>query len=103
MTYYYSKADRAYLRELLHYIPWYCGFLEDYININWSAWSDLLFTAVDECIPKWQIKSQKNVPWITSELIKVCKTKKKLYKKAKKSGLQNDWKVYRNNYYEQFP
>ena len=27
-------------------------------------------------------------------LLKLCKKKKKLYKKAKKSGLQNDWKVY---------
>ena len=95
VTYYYSKADWAYLRELLHFIRWHCAFLDD-ININWSAWSDLLFTAVDECIPKRQIKSRRNIPWITSELIKLCKKKKKLYKKAKKSGLQNDWKVYRN-------
>ena len=29
-------------------------------------------------------------------MIKLCKKKKKPCKKAKKSGLQNDWKVYRN-------
>ena len=101
MTYSYSKADWVYLRELLHHIPWHCAFLEDDIDIIWSAWSDLLFTAIDECIPKRQIKSRKNAPWITIELIKLCKKKKKkLYKKAKKSGLQNDWKEYRtmNNF-----
>ena len=100
VTYSYSKADWAYLRELLHYIPWHCAFLDDDINIFWSAWSDLLFAAIDECIPKRQIKTRKNAPWITSELIKLCKKKKKLYKKAKRSGLQNDWNAYRimNNF-----
>ena len=100
MTYSYSKADSVYLRELLHYIPWHCAFLQDDINIIWSAWSDLLFSATDECIPKRQIKSRKNAPWITIELTKLCKKKKKLYKKAKKCRLQNDWKVYRtmNNF-----
>ena len=100
VTYSYSKAERVYLRELLHYIPWHCAFLEDDINIIWSAWSDLLFTAIDESIPKRQVKSRRNAPSITIELIKLCKKKKKLYKKAKKSGLQNDWKVYRimNNF-----
>ena len=93
VTYSYSKADWVNLRELLHHIPWHRTLLEDDINIIWSTWSDLLFTAIDECIPKWQIKSHKNAPWITIELIKLCK-KKELYKKAKKSGLQNDWKEY---------
>ena len=73
VTYSYSKADWVYLRELLHYIPWYCAFLEDDINIIWSAWSDLLFTAIDEYIPKRQVKSWRNAPWITIELIKLCK------------------------------
>lgn len=59
-----SQADWVYLRELLHHILWYCAFLEDDINIIWSAWSDLLFTEIDACIPKRQMKSRKNAPWI---------------------------------------
>lgn len=51
VTYYNPRAEWAYLRELLHYIPWNCAFLEDDTNIIWSAWSDLLFTAIDECNP----------------------------------------------------
>jgi len=61
----YSKADWVYLLELLHHILWYCAFLGDDINIIWSAWSDLLFTEIDACIPKRQMKSRKNAPSIT--------------------------------------
>lgn len=61
----YSKAYWVYVRELLHHILWHCAFLEDDIIITWSAWSDLLFTEIDACIPKRQMKSRKNVPWIT--------------------------------------
>ena len=78
VTYSYSKADCAYLRELLNYIPWHCAFLGDSIDIISSAWSDMLFTAIDECFPKRQIKARKNAPRITCELIKLCKKKKKL-------------------------
>ena len=94
--YSYSNADWTYLRELLTYKPWHCAFLEDNIDIIWSAWSDLLFTASDECIPKRQIQTRKYAPWITCELIKLCTKKRKLYKTAKRSGLQKDWKVYRD-------
>ena len=37
----------------------------------------------------WRTLLGLHVSWL-----KLCKKKKKLYKKAKKSGLQNDWKVY---------
>ena len=89
VTYSYSMANRAYVRDLLHYIPWHIAILENDINIIWSAWSDLLFAAIDECIPKRQIKSRKNVPWITSE-------EEEAVQESQKCRLQNDWKVYRN-------
>ena len=52
LLYCYGKADWDHLRSLLSYIPWHCAFFDNDIDHNWACWKDLLFTAVDECIPK---------------------------------------------------
>ena len=52
LVYSFRKADWEHLQNLLSYTPWHCAFLEDNIDLVWSAWSDLLLSAVDECIPK---------------------------------------------------
>ena len=49
--YSYGKTDWAHLKMLLAWIPWSCAFFDDDIEYNWSCWKDLLFTAMDECIP----------------------------------------------------
>ena len=94
LYYSYANANWAKLRDLLCYIPWHCAFLDDDIDNNWTAWSDLLFTAIDECIPKRKKSARRHAPWITSDLIKLCRRKKSLYKKAKKWGRVNDWTEY---------
>ena len=95
MVYSFRKADWEHLRNLLNYTPWHCAFLEDNIDLVWSAWSDLLLSAVDECIPKHQVKRSTNAPWINCNLIKLCRKKKLLYKRAKKSRKESDWVNYR--------
>lgn len=37
VTYFYSEADWAYLRELLNYIPWHCVFLEDGMRLTYCS------------------------------------------------------------------
>ena len=68
LFYCYGKADWDHLRSLLSYIPWDCVFFDDNINQNWACWKDLLFTALDECIPKRKGNRKPNAPWITKEL-----------------------------------
>ena len=94
LQYCYAKADWTKLRDLLCYIPWHCAFLDVDIDNNWTAWSDLFFTAIDECIPKRKKSAKRHAPWITNDLIKLCRRKKSLYKKAKKWGRVNDWTEY---------
>ena len=95
LAYSFRKADWEHLRNLLNYTPWHCAFLEDNIDLVWSVWSDLLLSAVDECIPKHQVKRSTNAPWIDCKLIKLCRKKKLLYKRAKKSSKESDWFNYR--------
>lgn len=79
LSYLYSIADYSSLHELPLLIPWYIVLLEDDIDSNWTVWCDLLFTTIEECVPKGQIKTRKRAPWITCDLIKSCKKKRKLH------------------------
>ena len=94
LFYCYDKADWDHLRSLLSYIPWDCVFFDDNINQNWACWKDLLFTAVDECIPKRKGNKKPNAPWITKKLIALCKKKRSLYKRARRSNKATIWEKY---------
>ena len=65
-----------------------------------DSWSDLFLSAVDECIPRRTAKRNSNAPWISGYLIKLCRRKKALYKRAKKTCVLTDWDKYSkfNNY-----
>ena len=93
LLYSYSKTDWTHLKSLLSYIPWSCAFFDD--DYNRTCWKDLLFTAMDQCIPLCQSKRKSNAPWITKDLIKLCRKKKSLYNKARKSANPALWEKYR--------
>lgn len=95
-VYAFNKAGWNHLRALFNKSPWYCVLEDKDININWETWKDLYFAAVKESIPKFLQKRKINAPWITKELIKLCRKKKNLYKKAKKSINEELWTAYRN-------
>ena len=92
----FNKADWSRLNELFKCIPWHCAFLSDDINEIWNAWTDLFFIAVDECIPKQRKKKNRRAPWISSDIIKLVRRKKRLYKKAKNSNNDETWLKYKN-------
>ena len=53
-------------------------------------------TAIDEFIPKRSKSKRRHAPWITNELIKLCRRKKSLCtsKRSKRRGRANDWAEY---------
>ena len=95
LLYCYSKANWDHLRSLISYIPWHCAFFDSDINHNWACWKHLLFTAVDECIPKRKNRRRSNASWITKELIVLCKKRKSLYNRARRSNTTATWEKYR--------
>ena len=95
LLYCYGKVDWDHLRSLLSHIPWHCAFFDSKINHNWACWKDLLFTAVDECIPKRKNRRRSNAPWITKELNVLCKKKKSSYNRARRSNKTAIWEKYR--------
>ena len=51
---------------------------------------------VDDCIPKYRQNKRTTTSWITKDLIKLCRKKKNLYKRAKTLGRQETWAADRN-------
>ena len=93
--FYDFKADWLRLNELFQPIPWHCAFLSNDVNEVWIAWTDLFFTAVDECISRRRKKKNRRAPWISAEIIKLVRKKKRLYKKAKNSSNIESWSTYK--------
>ena len=94
----YNKADWSRLNELYElfkHIPWHCAFLSNDVNEVWSAWTDLFFTAADESISKKKKKKNRRSPWISAEIIKLVRKKKRLYKKAKIRNNDESWSTYK--------
>jgi hypothetical protein len=51
-VYAYKKADWDHLKCLLQRLNFDCALWNSDINYNWLSWKDLLFVAIDECVPK---------------------------------------------------
>ena len=87
LVYAYRKADWEYLKSLFSHTPWHCAYFDDNLDDNWQAWLDLFFAAVDQCIPRRRRNNKFNPPWISKELIKLCRKKKISFQEGTASKL----------------
>ena len=92
----FEKADWSGLNELFRHVPWDCVFVSNDINEVWNAWVDLFNAAVDQCVPKKSKKKNRCAPWISNDIIKLARKKKRFYKKAKASDNADLWSKYKN-------
>ena len=90
-NYAFNKADWNHLRSLFRYSPWFYILEQEDINAKGETWKDLSFVAVNESIPKYPHERKNIAPWITKDLIKLCRKQKQLYKRAKKSNREDHW------------
>ena len=92
----FEKADWSDLNELFRHVPWDCAFVSNDINEVWNAWVDLFNAAVDQCVPKKSKKKNRCAPWISNDIIKLARKKKRFYKRAKASDNADLWSKYKN-------
>ena len=93
--YAFNKADWSHLRSLFQYSPWDLTVAGEDINVNWTTWKDIFFAVVDDCIPKYRQNETTDSAPVTKDLMKLCRKKKNLFKKAKMSGRDETWTTYR--------
>ena len=89
-VYNFRRADFDRFRDLLSKIPWNCCFLTDIVDDVWISFKDLLFSAADQCIPKVLLSRRKRVHWLSADTIRMIRKKRRQFKKAKRTGKQND-------------
>ena len=92
--YSFKKAEWNKLKDLLH-TPWHCVSVDDNIDESWIAWKDFLLAAIDDCIPRVNAKKKPDTPWISKELIGLCRGEKAAFRKAKRKEKSWDWKYYK--------
>ena len=51
LVYAFNKADWSHFRSLSPYSPWDLALAGKDINDNWTAWKDIFFATVNDCIP----------------------------------------------------
>ena len=95
-VYNYKKSDFNAFRDYLANIPWECTQMDDDIEENWQKWKDTFNAVVMECIPRVMWKPQKSKCWLNRETIKAIRKKRGLYRKAKRSGWDQDYARYRS-------
>ena len=66
------------------------------MNEVWNAWVDLFDSAVDQCTPKKNKRKNCRPLWISDDIVKVGRKKKRSYKKAKSSDNADLWSEYKN-------
>ena len=66
------------------------------IDDKWSLWLSTVSRAVDNCVPRVNVKSTSAPPWIDGEVKHLSNVKHTAWKKAKKSGGENHWSRFRS-------
>jgi hypothetical protein len=56
------------------------------VEDNWNCFKDAVFKVMDTWIPKKTVKKKADVPWITKEIRRMIRKKKRMYRQALKHG-----------------
>ena len=96
VLYNYKAANMDDFREVLSHISWdVIDFGNDDIELSWSQWKDLFFSAVNYAIPAVSWSKKKMKYWFSDSTIKLIHKKKQLYRSYKRSGNPTTLRQYK--------
>ena len=96
--YQFRKADMSKLIERCD------DFCQEYTRLshlscaagNWLMLKEGLNTVIDECIPTKLIKEKHNLPWMTQDIKRIIRRRKRARCKTRRTNSDSDWERYRN-------
>ncbi|XP_068739230.1 uncharacterized protein [Montipora capricornis] len=98
--YLYKKADMDKLEQEIDNIAHeFCAKhnSSDFsVDENWNHFKLKLQQAIDKHIPQKQVKSNRKLPWITTQLKRMIRKRERLFKKARRSKLASHWQSYKS-------
>jgi len=65
------------------------------VEEKWSSLKEQIIETANKHIPRKTLKEKYNIPWLTRSIKKMMKKRSKLYNKARKTRLDQDWAKYR--------
>ncbi|XP_068712151.1 uncharacterized protein [Montipora foliosa] len=65
------------------------------MDFSTVKWMDLFLAAINDCVPKIEVKLANSAPWIDAEVLKVVRKKERLRKRGKKSSSEYHWAIFR--------
>ena len=65
------------------------------MDFSTVKWMDLFLAAVNDCVPKIEIKSANSAPWIDANVLKAVRRKERLRKRARRSSSAYHWAIFR--------
>lgn len=94
----YKHADFDKLRDDL--VSFSRTFLENTpfarsLDENWSLLKQALLTGIKDHIPTKMTKTNRSLPWITSDIKSMIRRKDRAYRKARKTKSHSDWDAYK--------
>ena len=99
--YLYKKADMDKLEQEIDNIAHeFCAKhnSSDFsVDENWNHFKLKLQQAIDKHVPQKQVKPNRKLPWITTQLKRMIRKRERLFKKARRSKLASHWQSYKSH------
>ncbi|KAG0427676.1 hypothetical protein HPB47_025289 [Ixodes persulcatus] len=79
----YANTDHDHMSQLAHLVPWCITTSGSDCVSNYDLWCDLVAAIQQECVPSTSSSARrKRSPWMTTDLLKMARRKRTLFKKA---------------------
>ena len=95
--YMYSKADWDTIREKTR--NFVTNFLDNFpscdVNDNYVKLKNHIDQVIEAHIPSKRLTTRFNVPWITTNIKRMCRKKQRLYNRAKRTRKSRHWEKFR--------
>ena len=82
--YNFLKADFVHLKSLLSCISWSTMMDIEDLDQCVQCFYDILYSAIDQCVPKIKLRGHKFPPWFDADLISLLKEKEDTPRQHKK-------------------
>ena len=95
--YLYERGNMDSLREQLkdHYNIFKELSPSRTVEENWNDFKNTLYKVMTTTIPRKNLTSRTNVPWMTYKIRREIRRKQRLYNKARRTNNENDWKNFK--------
>jgi hypothetical protein len=94
LIYNYNKANFSDLNNKLSNTDWTAELCHDNIERNWTRFKNVLFDAVDSCIPKKLRRVNSEPAWMTKPILQQIRAKRRAWKRYRSTKSHHDFRFY---------